>query len=83
MHKIKQPSEWKNNLFNARWKAHISQEQLGRIIGVKRQYIQQMEDGSKPIPDYRLEQLATVFGMSVNELFPEPTQVNIGGGSGE
>ena len=67
---MKQPDIWRERLSNERWRSRMSQQELANILGVSKQYLHQMETGARPIPDYRFWQIANVFGMTVEQMFP-------------
>jgi transcriptional regulator with XRE-family HTH domain len=48
----------------------MSQEQLGKMLGVTFQQIQKYENGKNRITGSRLQQIATIFELSITDLLP-------------
>lgn len=57
----------------------LTQEQLGKLVGVSGAYIQQLETGKKLNPTYDVAiKIAEVLNATVDELFPDGFSVTVG-----
>ncbi|MET3969077.1 helix-turn-helix transcriptional regulator [Bradyrhizobium sp. S3.9.1] len=52
-------------------KRNVSQEELGRMLGVSFQQIQKYEKGANRVTSSRLQQIAKIFECDVADLLPE------------
>ncbi|MCC4324898.1 helix-turn-helix domain-containing protein [Limosilactobacillus reuteri] len=57
-----------NNIYIERKKQHLTQEELGRKLGVSREYISELELGIRDIPSELWKQLAKVLSPDSNHL---------------
>lgn len=61
---------WAKNLYSARLNRHLTQSQLGRLLGIDQQNISRWERGrSVPRDDMKIL-LAAFFEVPVTDLFP-------------
>ena len=62
--------EWANNLKKERWRAMMSVTELADELQVSRQFVYLMENGKVDIPDTRFTQIARIFAVDPDDLFP-------------
>lgn len=62
--------EWANNLKKERWRAMMSVTELADELQVSRQFVYLMENCKTSIPDKKITQIARIFGVDPDELFP-------------
>lgn len=74
---------WAQNLYAARLNRHLTQAQLGRLLGIDQQNISRWERGrSAPRDDMKIL-LAKFFEVPVTDLFPWLDDDNANGDEGQ
>jgi putative transcriptional regulator len=58
-----------NAIKRLRESANMKQEELAKKIGVTRSHMNKMENGKKPITMVKALKLATIFGVTLNDIF--------------
>lgn len=68
--KNKQPPEWAQNLKKERYRSMMQATKLADELQVSRQFVYLMENGKVDIPDTRFTQIARIFGVDPDDMFP-------------